>query len=383
MLSTFTLESGVAFTYMDSGPVQQNDAYPTLFVIHGHTFHAGTFQRLHPLASDSGLRVICLNRREYGGSSLYPEDELAVFTNGTEEERAALIGVQGRDLALCIDGIIQSLALPKAGGVALMAWSLGNVFLLSVLASLDTLPAPTKERLVQWVHTAIIFQAPSFVFGIPPAENLLVPHTDPAIPPAEKDTAFAKWVSAFFEHPGDLSTHELSALTYPAPLNPPPDKKPTILRMTRDEVESVVNLAPGPRYDDFISFPPYAGILAAQAQRALWNAETRKAWVRMNEPRSGGLWAIYATADCWSTIQAGWVLEEAAKDHPGLPMRFQVLEGANHFLMWEDPQRALDVFKRCMPVPTKSTSRAGCCAPAFMAMSRIWSAICRGVLRMA
>ncbi|KAF7291780.1 AB hydrolase-1 domain-containing protein [Mycena chlorophos] len=388
MLSTFTLENGVAFTYTDSGPVEQNGAYPTLFVIHGHTFHAGTFRRLHPLASHSGLRVICLNRREYDGSSLYPEDELAVFTTGTEEERAALLGVQGRDLALCIDGIIRSLALPKAGGVALMAWSLGNVFLLSVLASLNTLPAPTKERLVQWVHTAIIFQAPSFVFGVPPAKNLLVPQTDPTIPPAEKKVAFAKWVSSFFEHPGDLSTHDLSALTYPAPLNPPPDKTPTIQRMTPEEVQSVINTAPGPRYDDFISFPPYAGILAAQAERALWDVGTRKAWVRMNE-RGGGLWTIYATADCWNTIHAGWVLEDEAMAHPGLPMRFQVLEGANHFLMWEDPQRALDVFKRCMPVPTKTSpsssaiSRAGCCTSAFIAMSRVWSAIRRDVLRRA
>nr|GAT49514.1 predicted protein [Mycena chlorophos] len=188
-----SLESGVTSKYTDNGPLEQNDAYPTLFVIHGYTFHAGTFQRLHPRASDAGLRVICLNRREYDDSSLYPGDELALFKTGTVEQRAMLLTAQGRDLALCIDGIIQSLALPKAGGVALMAWSMGNTFLLSVFASLDALPKPTKERLVQWVHTAIILKAPAFVFGIPPAANLLVPHADPTIPESEKGPAFANW----------------------------------------------------------------------------------------------------------------------------------------------------------------------------------------------
>ncbi|KAJ7062776.1 Alpha/Beta hydrolase protein [Mycena amicta] len=378
MLS-FTLESGVTFTYTDSGPIGHNDAYTTLVIIHGHTFHAGTFQRLHPLAAANGLRVVCINRREYDGSSLYPEDELAVFTNGTLEERMELVAAQGRDLALCVDGIIQTLALPKSGGVALLGWSMGTVFLCSLLASIDILPVPTKARLAEWVHTAIIFRA---AFSSPTPTRPL--------PPADRPVAFAHWVSAFFEH-GDLSTRDLSQLVYPAPTNPAPDKTPTLSRLTPTQLASMVSFDPGSRYDDLVSFPPYHELLHAQAQRALWDNGLRTAWARMHTNAGGGMWVVYGTAEVWNVIHAGWVLEDQSREHPDLAMRFQVLEGVNHFIVWEDPQRALNILKQCLPENPASTSSVmlnlrsrgswGFCAPVYLGMRRMLGAVRRLVLR--
>ncbi|KAJ7849292.1 hypothetical protein B0H13DRAFT_2361313 [Mycena leptocephala] len=70
-MPSLTLESGVVFGYTDSGAVTGGGDYTTLVIIHGHTFHSGTFQRLNPLAQPNSLRIISVNRREYPGSSPY------------------------------------------------------------------------------------------------------------------------------------------------------------------------------------------------------------------------------------------------------------------------------------------------------------------------
>ncbi|KAF7300947.1 AB hydrolase-1 domain-containing protein [Mycena indigotica] len=390
MLS-FTLENGVTFTYTDSGPVTNGDDYPTLVIIHGHTFHAGTFQRLHPLASANGLRVVCINRREYGGSSLYREDELAVFTTGSEQERVELVAAQGRDLALCVDGIVQTLSLPKAGGVALCGWSLGVSFLCSLLASIDALPEPTRERLSEWVHTAIIFQAPTLSLGMPIPDGLLMPHTDPAIAVADKAAAFANWVSAFFEH-GDLSKRAISELVYPAPANP--KKTPTLARIQPGELMTMVDFAPGKRYDDIFGAPQYRQLLHNQTQRALWSTTVREAWERMYEKR--GLWVISGTAEPWNVVQAPWLLEEESSKHPDLALNFELLPGVNHFLVWEDPQHALDVFKKCIETTPDSSAPSvsgsgsarsdrlwAFCAPMYSGIQQMWAAARKFVLRSA
>ncbi|KAF7331333.1 AB hydrolase-1 domain-containing protein [Mycena kentingensis (nom. inval.)] len=358
-MPSYTLDSGITFTYTDSGAVRSNKAYTTLVFIHGHTFHAGTFQRLLPIAAANGLRVLCINRREYAESNLYTDEELDIFASGTQEQRAALLAGQGRDLALCVDGLIQRLRLPKAGGVALIGWSLGATFLCSILASIESLPAPAKKRLVDHVHTTILFQAPSVALGIPlpSTEHLPIPHTDPTIAPADRPAAFARWVSAFFAH-GDLSTRSLSALTY----HPAAEPTPTLARMSAEEVASMVDYAPGQRYDDAVGLPQFAGVVKDIVQRALWDGRVRNAWRRLRPglgihptggASGGGLWVLYGTAEVWNVIQAAWVLEDEAKMHPqpGMEMRFAVMQGVNHFLVWEDAQAALDALKQCIPRP--------------------------------
>lgn len=119
----------------------------------------GTFQRLNAFAAPHSLRIISVNRREYPGSSPYSAEELTAFAEGSDDERTNLLAQQGRDLALFLDGLIGQLSLPKAGGIALIGWSLGTIFLLSLVASMDTLPATTQDRLSGFVHTVVLFRA--------------------------------------------------------------------------------------------------------------------------------------------------------------------------------------------------------------------------------
>jgi pimeloyl-ACP methyl ester carboxylesterase len=117
-----------------------------------------TFQRMNPFAQPNSLRIISVNRRGYPGSSPYSAEDLVIFAEGNEAERAALLEQQGRDLALFLDGIIDALSIPKAGGIALIGWSMGTLFLLSLI-SCETLPTNTKARLSSFVHTVVLLRS--------------------------------------------------------------------------------------------------------------------------------------------------------------------------------------------------------------------------------
>ena len=115
----------------------------------------GIFKRILPLAHS--LRVICLSRREYEGSTPYSADESKTIHHGSDTERAAFLHDEGVLIALFVDGLIQSLSLPKAGGVTVAGWSLGNVFSIAMRASIDDLPDDTKQRLKAYTRGFIIF----------------------------------------------------------------------------------------------------------------------------------------------------------------------------------------------------------------------------------
>lgn len=118
---------------------------------------SGVFQRLLPLAAARSMRIVCINRREYPGSTPHTAEELRAYASGSEEERAALISEAGLNLAFCVDGIIQQCALPSGGHVALVGWSLGNMFTLAAMASIMSVPPQTRERLQSFVKTIIMW----------------------------------------------------------------------------------------------------------------------------------------------------------------------------------------------------------------------------------
>lgn len=98
--------------------------------------------------------MIVVNRREYTGSTPYTKAELDVFAQGSDEQRLNLLLSEGTNLALCLEGLIHSLSLQE---VVIVGWSLGNLFTLSLLASISSLPQGVRERLALSVHRIIMW----------------------------------------------------------------------------------------------------------------------------------------------------------------------------------------------------------------------------------
>ncbi|KAJ7618527.1 hypothetical protein FB45DRAFT_931848 [Roridomyces roridus] len=335
-MPTLTLPSGVEFFYTDSGTPDNASDYTTLLIIHGHTFHSGTFGRLSAVAPSNSLRIVCVNRREYPASSPYNPAELAAFMTGTTEQRTSILAQQGHDLALFLDGLIVDLALPEAGGVAVAGWSLGTIFLTSLICSMETLPQATQERLSDFVHTIILLQCPSLSLGLPTPLGLLIPHTDPKIAPEDRGSAFVKWVSSYFVH-GDLSTRNLNNLTYD---NIDTLRPPTISTLKPDDLHSMVDFAPGERYDNIIGLDPFQDVVYKQTIKALFDSKVRQVWGR------AAFWSVYGDAEPWNIIYGGWFLEDQAKA-AGLEIHSKIIQGCNHFLVWEEPDRAIKELKSC------------------------------------
>ncbi|KAJ6474061.1 hypothetical protein C8R47DRAFT_1221308 [Mycena vitilis] len=338
-MPSLTLKSGVVFFYTDSGTVPGSNDYKTLVMIHGHTFHSGTFQRLNPLAQPNSLRIISVNRREYPGSSPYSTEELRIFSEGDDAERASLLEQQGRDLAMFIYQLIIELPIPKTGGIAIIAWSLGGLFLLSLIAVVETLPAAVRQQLTAFVQTVVLLQCPSVALGLPTPSDWLIPHTDPAIAPEARGIVFAKWVSAHFVH-GDLSTHDINILTYN---NTDPLKVSTFETLKPEELAEMTDLGPADKYDNIIGLPPFASTVSRQTGKALFDVTVRRAWSGTR------FWNIYGSAEPWPVLYGAWFLEDksGALHNPELSINCKVIDGSNHFLVWEDPAKAIDELKKC------------------------------------
>ncbi|KAJ7342600.1 Alpha/Beta hydrolase protein [Mycena albidolilacea] len=337
-MPSLTLNNGVVFGYTDSGAVTGGADYTTVVIIHGHTFHSGTFQRLNPLAQPNSLRIISVNRREYPGSSPYSTEDLTTFAEGNDAERASLLEQQGHDLAMFLDSLIAELSIPQSGGIALVGWSMGNLFLLALIACIQTLPTATRDRLSLFVNNAIILQSPSLALGLPSPPGRLIPHTDPDIAPEARGPAFAKWVSSYFLH-GDLSTHNIDHLTYN---DTDPAKPSTIETLKPEELLAMTDFAPAEKYDNIVGLPPFAGAVFKQTNKALFNPTVRDAW------SSTRFWSLYGTAEPWNVIYGSWFLEDQSHAiDPKLEIISKVIEGGNHFLVWEHPEKAIDELKKC------------------------------------
>lgn len=100
------------------------------------TIIKGTFQRLSPHANTRNARIICINRRGYPGTTPYTAEESRIITSGSTAERNRFLIEQGLNLATLVDQIIKQCSLPKERGVAIVGWSMGNIFLLALVAAI-------------------------------------------------------------------------------------------------------------------------------------------------------------------------------------------------------------------------------------------------------
>ncbi|RDB18206.1 hypothetical protein Hypma_000572 [Hypsizygus marmoreus] len=327
-------DDSISFQYTDSGPVPQTD-YTTLVTIHGHTFHGAIFQRLLPLASANAIRLVNVNRREYPGSTPYTAEELKTITTGSEVERADFLRKQGVLFALFVDGLIQKLDLPEKGGVAIAGWSLGNIFAIAFATSINDVPDDTKVRLKSYVKTLILWDPPSQAFGIPEPPGSYLPLWAPELPVEVRGAVFGKWCASYFKH-GNLASRDFSELNQ---RDADPLRPATIETMTQEELFSVADFAPGPKCETILADSTFESVLAAQRVKLLFESTVQKEW--------GGvkIWHLYGDANCWNVIYSAWAIEEKDKSSS---IHTKIIEGANHFLMWESPEEAIKVLRECI-----------------------------------
>ncbi|KAJ7337015.1 hypothetical protein DFH08DRAFT_1018225 [Mycena albidolilacea] len=334
----------IQFFFSDTGAPGTGDEYTTFILVHGHSYHSGTssdtsavFQKLLPLAAARSVRIICLNRREYPGSTPHTTEELRVYASGSDQERTALVNEAGVNLAFALDGIIEQGRLPPA--VAVCGWSLGNTFVLAAMASISSLPPETQKRLQSSIKTIIMWDPPLQALGITKPPQSYLPLHDKELAPAERGPAFRKWVESYFVH-GDLSTRDPAQLNF---RHPDPSRKHTYADIPPAEMLDIFDPSVGDKCDTILSEPPFAGVLSAMVDKALFDPETRASWKGVKVS------CFYAKEGPGNMHFGVWDLERRAEEAGGsTSITFRPpIEGANHFVMWEDPSLTLDELIAC------------------------------------
>ncbi|KAJ7849293.1 hypothetical protein B0H13DRAFT_2361314 [Mycena leptocephala] len=203
---------------------------------------------------------------------------------------------------------------------------MGTLFVLALIASIETLPTATQELLSSFVHTVVLLQSPSLALGVPIPSGWLIPHTDPNIAPESRGFAFAKWVSSYFIH-GDL-------------------KSATVETLSPEDLFAMTDFGPAEKYDNIIGLPPFAGAVFKQTNKALFDPTVRAAWSQTR------FWTLYGSAEPWPIIYGAWFLEAQSHEmnNPELVIEFKVIDGSNHFLVWEDPEKAINELKECFSI---------------------------------
>jgi len=342
-------DRGTEISYLDSGPIE-NKIYTTFIVIHGGNWYNGIFSRIVALAPQRGLRLICLNRRDFPGSTPYGVEEIAPIQNGADPEsfkqfRAA----RGHEIGRFICGVIEQEHLPSVhhkpdgivGGVALMGWSLGNSFGIATLAHMGTMRPELSALLQEYIHTYVAFDAPHFIVGreVPPGvEDSLARKLFGGPAPADPYEV-GKFLSSYFSHEID----EIRG-TYRFALEPDPEKASTVSTMSPEEVRSCLAVDPPVSEHWWRLRGALEGGFGEDTQAVLFPSGETCQW----RPRIR--W-VYCDQAMWHSVWAAFRVQSEL-DRQGADGKRTVevirLRGANHFVHWDDPHKMMKVLDLCL-----------------------------------
>ncbi|KAK7055262.1 hypothetical protein R3P38DRAFT_2846065, partial [Favolaschia claudopus] len=326
--------NGTVLAYTDTGK-PATDTYTTIFAIHGMNFNGLVFKRLGAAAAKQNIRLVAVNRRQYEGSTPYAGAEGFIPITGSDEEKAGFLASRGIELANFVSTFIEKNELPpisadgKTGGVAFLSWSAGSTLPCAAIANIGSLSADAQARFKSHLRAHVMYETPSLALGLPLPPDNWSPHIDKSIPEEKHALMFTSWISGYFDH-GDLSTRDLKVLNYHVPS---PYRRPSIYDMTKEEVDSMVDMR-------VVEIPAMFMSMAqanAAYKKALFDKE-----IKTLVP---SLKTTYITGDATASysIAALWSIEDDNKAEGG-NVKTVVVPGVNHFFHWEDSEGALKVF---------------------------------------
>jgi pimeloyl-ACP methyl ester carboxylesterase len=326
--------NGTELSFEDSGAVPGSTDYTTLVIYHGSAFTGHTFDKLLSLGATNNIRLVILSRRDYAGSTKYSDDNLKDLNAGDKSFMERL----GLEVAYFLLWFAQKHKVPKvsadlkSGGFAVMGWSMGNATPMALLAYPDVIGKETYAKLDPYFRQLILYDPPFLTFGYDQPPEGYDPFTDPDLPTQQAIFEnFSFWVSGYYNHP-DLASRSIHGLNF--------DKRgarPSIDNMTPQEMSFNFDGVAAAR-TEFPMFFQMQPTLKELAQLVLFN-EKHTQEVLPN------LQVVYISCmkAQWYCV---WGMIETEKQHKEniaqgrmvRPIRFIEIEGANHFVHWDDPK---------------------------------------------
>ncbi|KAF5009713.1 hypothetical protein FDECE_4059 [Fusarium decemcellulare] len=334
--------------YRDTGPVAGSSDYTTVVIIHGLGFHSANFIPMLPFAATHNSRLVVLNRREYPGSDPYTAEERHQLEAVQEaEDGKALLNEFMRNRTHeffdFLTAFVQQEKIPlpngQSGGIILVAWSLGAIWLMPFLLHASSFPVGGVD-ISKYVRHAIIYDSPYTCFAYPPPEDPYLPLRDESIPPEDRAEVFSRWVSAYYTH--ELPTEHSDGLERRIPAQ---DQLPTIDTATKEQIEGFFDSkVAGFEGSDIL----YAGLGLSTGL----NAELRDRVFCLPRKSTPSFWEtlpiVYLCCDRsvyempWAALSIQNQLKEAEQlGHKMRNISIVTMKGANHFAHWDEPERLM------------------------------------------
>ncbi|THH31900.1 hypothetical protein EUX98_g2263 [Antrodiella citrinella] len=231
---------------------------------------AGIFKPLLPFAFANNVRLVLLDARDNGQSTLYTEAELkAIYSRDkaieTEFLRSGVI-----EFATFLAWFIEHEDVPaikediesgeKTGGINLVSWSSGSNWFIPFFAMADTIPEDIRKALDAYLGGYILFDAPFCTVGLPnpPLDKVYSCMRDPALTQEERFAMFPATVSGYYSKHAPIVRAALIATSLDTlpPVSEfwdgiqkrhdtePDAKSPTIFRIPKDTLSRIASHEP-------------------------------------------------------------------------------------------------------------------------------------------
>ncbi|EKM49786.1 uncharacterized protein PHACADRAFT_179168 [Phanerochaete carnosa HHB-10118-sp] len=272
-------DKGTVFYYEDTGAPNGLSDYLTVVLVHGLTFHSGAFRRVLPYATTYNLRFVTVNMRDYPGSTGYTPEELNAFADPDFTVQDAALRTHGEQLAAFLEYLVRSHEIQpietvngkRTKGIALVAWSMGNLLTMTFLGNASKFSAQRTAFLAKYLRTVVMLD---------------------------------------------------------------PSKRPTIERMSKDELESITDAGVLER-SSMKLFQASRDVLYPNVLRAL--VDTQGVWPDVNVLV---FWCDESMHDCIWAAKFISDLGRAPSAEGKQKRRIDVerLWGVNHFVHWDAPE---------------------------------------------
>ncbi|KAK0432305.1 hypothetical protein EV421DRAFT_2001003 [Armillaria borealis] len=220
------------------------------------------------------------------------------------------------EVALFIDTFVQKfnlLSISSGGGVALLGWSLGATFAPIVISSVDTLPEDVRRRLSEYMRSLILYEPPPppIALGLPTPKQNWTFLVDTTVPENLRLPAFGQWCTSYFDH-ADIVGRDLDKLSW---VLASPNRIPT-----------------------FFNGMPVA------IQRYGEDAATDLPFLFFSKQILAAYRKAFFDPGVFPSMKRSFDDEKVLRTADARAVKYRIIPGANHFVHWDDPEKALDVF---------------------------------------
>ncbi|KAI0632495.1 Alpha/Beta hydrolase protein [Trametes polyzona] len=360
-------DKGTVLYYEDTGAPSGSSDYITLVLIHGTCFHSAIYRPLIPFAGERNLRLLLLNLRDYPGSTPLSEEEIDGLRGPSVDVQDRTLRDRGLEIAAFCRWFIETEKIPpvresvtpegvraRVGGLSILSWSGGNCTTVAMFAHVDKIPEETRRLFDTHLRSFILYDPSATTIGRPRPAGLTALKSNPTAPVDVQVADLAVAVASYYP-----------VFTFPDRIEPMPDyptRQP--LHLSADAVDPKyipTTTKMPPEVLRSVTHPP----VMAQNQHLLWSLShavyrenLRRALYDCRFDFAGGgggagekawpalpvhvVWCDMSVGDClWASVVIHALYEEADPERRRR-VEFHKLEGANHFVHWEEPERFVE-----------------------------------------